>query len=174
MLQEGLAGLQDFTSYEEYLDSELEEQLRSMDAIDRAYHRLQLIWSFNPRRQLLMPSQFLQFKQITNPKAVTQEVSKKTSMFPELGALEELSLTESPGLHTLLYIHSVQDSGAEVSGHIDLTHRLADPGFLDSVRSKGSLCPAQGDVTFYNWASNSLRFRGRSKHSQCSGCTIEY
>ena len=52
----------------------------------------------------------------------------------------------------------VHPSGAEVSGHIDLTDRLTDPDFLPELRLRGGLVPVPGDLTFYNWRTSSLRF----------------
>ena len=157
-----MSGLEDFTSYEEYLDSKLEEQQRSPDAIDRAYHRLQLLWSFDPAKRLLTPSQFLTAKQAPRQEPREVQGSSRAGRRERVGrkagrGLEALGDIGREGEQTLLYVHVVHPSGAEVSGHIDLSHRLQDPGFRTKLQEKGTLCPAAGDITFYNWRSSSLR-----------------
>jgi hypothetical protein len=157
-----MSGLEDFSSYEEYLDSKLEEQQRSPDAIDRAYHRLQLLWSFEPAKRLLTPSQFLTAKQEPRQEPGEVQGSSRAGRRERLGreagrGLEALGDMGREGEQTLLYVHVVHPSGAEVSGHIDLSHRLQDPGFRSKLQQTGALCPAAGDITFYNWRSSSLR-----------------
>merc|ERR1712115_194676 len=69
-----------------------------------------------------------------------------------------LCASEERGQHTLLYIHVVCHTGTEVSGHVDLTHRLEDTQWIDTVRERGILAPNTGDVTLYNWRTGALRF----------------
>ena len=66
----------------------------------------------------------------------------------------------------------VHPSGAEVSGHIDLTNRLTDPDFLPELRLRGGLVPVPGDLTFYNWRTSSLRFLISTIERHVLGITI--
>ena len=146
-----------FDSYEEYLDSKLEETERRQDAIDRAYHRLQLLWSLDPQGPLLTDKEFNRAKEALGPeeKATARGSRELSEVVPRL---EQVCKEESKGQHLLLYLHLVHASGAEVSGHIDLSDRLTDPDFLPELRHRGALVPVPGDLTFYNWRTSSLRF----------------
>merc|ERR1712130_50487 len=146
-----------FASYEEYLDSKLEEAERRQDAIDRAYHRLQLLWTLDPQGPLLTDKEFNRAKEAMGPEEkATKRGSRELSQVVPM--LEQVSKEHSKGQHLLLYLHVVHPSGAEVSGHIDLTDRLTDPDFLPELRLRGGLVPVPGDLTFYNWRTSSLRF----------------
>ena len=146
-----------FDSYEEYLDSKLEETERRQDAIDRAYHRLQLLWSLDPQGPLLTDKEFNRAKEALGPeeKATARGSRELSEVVPRLEQV--CKQEESEGQHLLLYLHVVHASGAEVSGHIDLTDRLTDPDFLPELRHRGALVPVPGDLTFYNWRTSSLR-----------------
>ena len=147
-----------FDSYEEYLDSKLEEAERRQDGIDRAYHRLQLLWSLDPQGPLLTDKEFNRAKEALGPqeKATARGSRELSEVVPRLE--EVCKQEESDGQHLLLYLHVVHPSGSEVSGHIDLTDRLTDPDFLPELRHRGALVPVPGDLTFYNWRTSSLRF----------------
>ena len=127
-----------FASYEEYLDSKLEEAQRRQDAIDRAYHRLQLLWSLDPGGPLLTDKEFSRAKEALGPeeKATKRGNRDFSQVVPRL---EQVCQEESKDEHLLLYLHVVHESGAEVSGHIDLTDRLTDPDFLPELRHRGGL-----------------------------------
>ena len=121
-----------FDSYEEYLDSKLEETERRQDAIDRAYHRLQLLWSLDPQGPLLTDKEFNRAKEALGPeeKATARGSRELSEVVPRL---EQVCKEESKGQHLLLYLHVVHASGAEVSGHIDLSHRLGQEGLMEEV-----------------------------------------
>ena len=148
-----------FDNYEEYLDSKLEEAERRQDAIDRAYHRLQLLWTLDPQGPLLTDKEFNRAKEALGPeeKATKRGSRELSEVVPRLEQICKQQ-QESRGQHLLLYLHVVHASGAEVSGHIDLSDRLTDPEFLPELRHRGGLVPVPGDLTFYNWRTSSLRF----------------
>ena len=148
-----------FDNYEEYLDSKLEEAERRQDAIDRAYHRLQLLWTLDPQGPLLTDKEFNRAKEALGPeeKATKRGSRDLSEVVPRLEQICKQQ-EESGGQHLLLYLHVVHASGAEVSGHIDLSDRLTDPEFLPELRHRGGLVPVPGDLTFYNWSTSSLRF----------------
>jgi len=147
-----------FPTYEDYLDSKLEEGQRRQDAVDRAYHRLQLLWSLDPQGPLLTDKEFNQAKEAMGPEESTIDHGSGDLSKVLLPRLERVCKEAKEDHHLLLYLHVVHDSGAEVSGHIDLTDRLNNPAFLPELRHRGVLVPVPGDLTFYNWRTSSLRF----------------
>ena len=147
-----------FPTYEDYLDSKLEEGQRRQDAVDRAYHRLQLLWSLDPQGPLLTDKEFNQAKEAMGPEESTIDHGSGDLSKVLLPRLERVCKEAKEDHHLLLYLHVVHDSGAEVSGHIDLTDRLTNPAFLPELRHRGVLVPVPGDLTFYNWRTSSLRF----------------
>ena len=42
----------------------------------------------------------------------------------------------------------------EISGHIDLAHRMKCENILPYLNNEKKLLPRRGDLTFYNWLDN--------------------
>ena len=84
-----------FDSYEEYLDSKLEEAERRQDAIDRAYHRLQLLWSLDPQGPLLTDKEFNRAKEALGPqeKATARGSRELSEVVPRLEEVCALLVT---------------------------------------------------------------------------------
>ena len=80
---------------------------------------------------LLTASQFLRAKQGAGGE---RREERGVGSRGVVEGLERLCREEGRGgEHLLLYVHLEQSSGAEVSGHIDLSHRLGQEGLIEEV-----------------------------------------
>ncbi len=154
-----------FDTYEDYLDSQLtatdlgylgdEEMGRQLvelgyrgmgDTIRRE--------DFDSRKRLLIER--------TNQKSSAPKqlasLDRDLSGFPFLQALasrEELIRTGK--LTTIAFIRDFNSKGQEVSGYIDLAHRMRTEDFLPIFERRKRLMPKPSDLSYYNWETQLSR-----------------
>jgi hypothetical protein len=154
-----------FDTYEDYLDSQLtptdlgylgdEEMGRQLvelgyrgmgDTIRRE--------DFDSRKRLLIER--------TNQKSSAPKqlasLDRDLSGFPFLQALasrEELVRTGK--LTTIVFIRDFNSKGQEISGYIDLAHRMRTEDFLPIFDRRKQLLPKPSDLSYYNWETQLSR-----------------
>ena len=60
-------------------------------------------------------------------------------------------LVRTGKLTTILFIRDFNSKGQEVSGYIDLAHRLRTEDFVPIFERKKRLLPKPTDLSFFNW-----------------------
>lgn len=148
-----------FDSYEDYLDSQLTEtDLNYLDDEEMGRQLVELGYrgsgdtlrreDFEARKRLL--------HERTNQKSSIPRqlasVDRDFSDYPFLQALasrEELVRTGK--LTTIIFLRDYNNKGQEVSGYIDLAHRMRVEDFIPIFERRKKLLPKPSDLSYYNW-----------------------
>mmetsp|Transcript_29544 Transcript_29544/g.28275 ORF Transcript_29544/g.28275 Transcript_29544/m.28275 type:complete len:241 (+) Transcript_29544:138-860(+) len=151
-----------FDTYENYLDSQLtpadmnylEDDEMARQLVELGYRGLGDTIrrdDFEARKRLL--------RERTNQKhSVPKQLAslgKDLSQFPLLQALanrEELVRTGK--LTTIVFIRDKNAKGQEVSGYIDLAHRMRTEDFAPVFECRKRLLPKPSDLSYFNWDTN--------------------
>jgi len=151
-----------FDTYEDYLDSQLtstdmnylEDEEMARQLVELGYRGLGDTIrrdDFEARKKLL--------RERTNQKhSVPKQLAslgRDLSQFPLLQALasrEELVRTGK--LTTIVFIRDRNTKGQEVSGYIDLAHRMRTEDFTPVFECKKRLLPKPSDLSYFNWETN--------------------
>jgi hypothetical protein len=64
---------------------------------------------------------------------------------------EREELVRSGKLTTIIFIRDFNSKGQEVSGYIDLAHRMRTEDFVPIFEQRKKLLPKPADLSYYNW-----------------------
>ncbi len=79
-------------------------------------------------------------------------INKDLSQFPFLKALAEREeLVRTGKLTTIIFIRDFNAKGQEVSGYIDLAHRMRIEDFVPVFEQRKKLLPKPTDLSYFNW-----------------------
>jgi hypothetical protein len=151
--------VEQFDTYEDYLDSQLNETdlfyLEDED-IGRQLVELGYRGVGDAMKRDEFEARKLMLHERSNQKtAVPKQLAsldKDLTAYPFLQALanrEELVRTGK--LTTIIFIRDVNAKGQEVSGYIDYAHRLRTEDFVPYFEVKKKLLPKSSDLSFFNW-----------------------
>mmetsp|Transcript_1172 Transcript_1172/g.1538 ORF Transcript_1172/g.1538 Transcript_1172/m.1538 type:complete len:237 (-) Transcript_1172:101-811(-) len=148
-----------FESYEDYLDSQLtatdmgylEDEEMARQLVELGYRGLGDTLrreDFESRKKILLErtsQKHLIPKQLSS-------VDKDFSKFPFLQALADREeLVRTGKLTTIIFIRDFNSKGQEISGYIDLAHRMRIEDFAPIFEQRKRLLPKAADLSFYNW-----------------------
>eukprot|EP01035_Chromulina_nebulosa_P032397 gene32397-43283_t len=146
-----------FETYEDYLDSQLtandmgylEDEEMARQLVELGYRGLGDTLrreDFESRKKILMErtsQKHLIPKQLAS-------LDKDFSNFPFLQALADREeLIRTGKLTTIIFIRDFNSKGQEISGYIDLAHRMRVEDFVPIFEKR--LLPRAADLSFYNW-----------------------
>jgi len=148
-----------FTSYEDYLDSQITHQDRFYLEEDELARQLVEIGcrkgevlsreDFASRREAADNAKKARLQNV--PKELAS-ASKDLTDFPFLRYLAcREGLVGSGKLSTIIFIRDKNAKGQEISGYIDYGHRLKTENFEPYFERKKRLLPRPSDLSFYNW-----------------------
>mmetsp|Transcript_4753 Transcript_4753/g.13175 ORF Transcript_4753/g.13175 Transcript_4753/m.13175 type:complete len:242 (-) Transcript_4753:110-835(-) len=150
----------EFTTYEDYLDSQISAtDLYYLEDEDLARQLVEL--GYRGSGETLKREEFEQRKRAAEqarlsklraaPKALAS-AGKDVSASPFLAALAEREeMVRNGKLTTIIFIRDKNAKGQEVSGYIDFAHRLKAESFEPYFDFKRKLLPKPVDLSFYNW-----------------------
>jgi hypothetical protein len=150
----------DFESYEDYLDSQITEtDIYYLEDEDLARQLVEL--GYRGSGETLKREEFMARKKAveqarlnklrTTPKALAS-AGKDVTGFPFLASLAEREeMVRNGKLTTIVFIRDKNAKGQEVSGYIDYAHRLKMESFEPYFERKKKLMPRPTDLSFYNW-----------------------
>lgn len=148
-----------FETYEDYLDSQLtandmgylEDEEMARQLVELGYRGLGDTLrreDFESRKKILMErtsQKHLIPKQLAS-------LDKDFSDFPFLQALADREeLIRTGKLTTIIFVRDFNSKGQEISGYIDLAHRMRVEDFVPIFEQKKRLLPRAADLSFYNW-----------------------
>eukprot|EP00434_Breviolum_minutum_P045902 symbB.v1.2.041256.t1/scaffold7979.1/size8349/2 len=169
--------IEKFTTYEDYLDSQITPQDRFYLEEDELARQLVEIGcrkgevltreDFAARREAAENAkkagkscsaggfggvQFAPQARLQNAPKVLASAQKNLTDFPVLRhlAMRE-ELVRSGKLSTIIFIRDKNHRGQEISGYIDYGHRLKTENFEPYFERKKRLLPKSSDLSFYNW-----------------------
>jgi len=162
-----------FDTYEDYLDSQLtttdldylgdEEMARQL--VELGYRGLGDTIrreDFESRKRLLMERSN---QKLAVPKQLAS-IDRDLTEYPFLQALanrEELVRTGK--LTTIIFVRDFNNAGQEISGYIDLAHRMRTEDFVPIFDRRKKLLPKPTDLSYYNWETQ-LSTSNSSPHYQ--------
>lgn len=153
-----------FHSYEDYLASQITEQDRFfLEDDDVARSLVEL--GYRGGGDVLKRSEFEVRKRADREKHLHKDAAPKPlasmgrdlsgkPLLQALAAREEL--VRSGKLTVILYLSSTNAKGQEVSGYIDVGHRMRTEPFEPYFDGKRRLVPKPSDLSFYNWETQSM------------------
>jgi Domain of unknown function (DUF4464) len=155
----GLDVVEQFDTYEDYLDSQLTAtDMFYLEEEDVARHLVEL--GYRGSGDVIGRDDFAARKRIlaektnqkhTAPKQLAS-VDRDLSDFPFLQAIanrEELIRTGK--LTTIIFIRDSNSKGQEISGYIDLAQRLRTEDFKSIFDRRKKLLPKPTDLSYFNW-----------------------
>jgi len=148
-----------FTTYEDYLDSQITHQDRFY--LEDEELARQLVEIGCRKGEVLSREEF-------TARWEAAENAKKARLqnIPKELASAEKDLTDKPFLHqlgfreglvgtgklsTIIFIRDKNSKGQEISGYIDYGHRLKTENFEPYFDGKKRLLPRPSDLSFFNW-----------------------
>eukprot|EP00439_Symbiodinium_sp_Y106_P033541 s3652_g4.t1 len=151
--------IEKFTTYEDYLDSQITPQDRFYLEEDELARQLVEIGcrkgevltreDFAARREAAENAKKARLQ--SAPK-VLASAQKKLTDFPVLRHLAcREELVRSGKLSTIIFIRDKNHRGQDISGYIDYGHRLKTENFEPYFERKKRLLPKSSDLSFYNW-----------------------
>ena len=155
----GLDTLEQFATYEDYLDSQVSEtDMYYLEDEELARQLVELGYrgsgdtlkrdEFEARKRALRE----RGTQKANVPKQLASANKDLSQFPFLLALANREeLVRNGKLTTIIFIRDKNSKGQEVSGYIDFAHRLKTENFEPYFERKKKLMPRPSDLSFYNW-----------------------
>lgn len=148
-----------FTTYEDYLDSQitstdrfyLEEDELARQLVEIGCRKGEVLSreEFANRREA---AEQLKRAKLQNAPKVLSSAQKDLTDYPflrHLAAREEL--VRNGKLSTIIFIRDKNHKGQEISGYIDYGHRLKIENFEPYFERKKRLLPRPADLSFYNW-----------------------
>ena len=155
----GLDTLEQFATYEDYLDSQVSEtDMYYLEDEELARQLVELGYrgsgdtlkrdEFEARKRALRE----RGTQKANVPKQLASANKDLSQFPFLLALANREeLVRNGKLTTIVFLRDRNGKGQEVSGYIDYAHRLKTENFEPYFDRKKKLMPWPSDLSFYNW-----------------------
>jgi len=153
-------GFSEFPTYEDYLDSQItEKDLNYLQDEELARQLVEL--GYRGSGEALKREEFEQRKE-----EIEKEKFKQTHKAPKVLASANLNFDDSPFLRALadreemvrngkltsiIFIRDRNHKKQEISGYIDLAHRLKTEDFSTYFKKKKRLLPRPSDLSFYNW-----------------------
>lgn len=148
-----------FTSYEDYLDSQISDtDMFYLEDEDLARQLVEL--GYRGSGETLKREDFELRKKAEQDRStrktnVTKQLSslgKDLSQYTFLYALANREeLVRSGKLTCIIFIRDRNQKGQEVSGYIDFAHRLKAEDFEPYFEKKKRLMPKASDLSYYNW-----------------------
>mmetsp|Transcript_14550 Transcript_14550/g.22970 ORF Transcript_14550/g.22970 Transcript_14550/m.22970 type:complete len:244 (+) Transcript_14550:88-819(+) len=156
----GLDTVEQFETYEEYLDSQVTDaDMYFLEDEDLARQLVELGYrgsgdtlqreEFDARKRALRARST---QKSAAPKRLAGE-GKDLAAFPFLHALATREeLVRNGKLASIIFIRDRNAKGQEVSGYIDYAHRLrTEPAFGAYFERRKRLLPRPQDLSYYNW-----------------------
>jgi|Transcript_74127 hypothetical protein len=151
--------IENFTTYEDYLDSQITAQDRFYLEEDELARQLVEIGcrkgevlsreEFAARREAVETAKKARLQKAPKELASTGKDLTDWPFLRHLAAREEL--VRNGKLSTIIFIRDKNTKGQEISGYIDYGHRLKTEGFEPYFERKKRLLPRPSDLSFYNW-----------------------
>jgi hypothetical protein len=152
--------LEQYADYESYLDAHMsEEDLFYLE--DKELARQLIEVGYHGKSEILTREQFInrkkaideakKNKEANQPKALSHAGCKFADS-PFLKALAEREeLVRNGRMTTIIFIRDNTNCKNEISGYIDLAHRLKTDDFKLYFEGKKVMLPRQTDLSYYNW-----------------------
>lgn len=151
--------IENFTTYEDYLDSQITAQDRFYLEEDELARQLVEIGcrkgevlsreEFAARREAAENAKKARLQNAPKILASAQKDLTDWPFLRHLAAREEL--VRNGKLSTIVFIRDKNAKGQEISGYIDYGHRLKTESFEPIFERKKRLLPRPSDLSFYNW-----------------------
>ncbi|CAM9137041.1 unnamed protein product [Ectocarpus fasciculatus] len=169
----GLDVVEQFDTYEDYLDSQLTStDLNYLEDEDMARQLVELGYrglgdtirreDFEARKRLL-------YERSNQKHALPKQLASLDKDFSKLPFLQALAtreeLVRTGKMTTVIFIRDFNSKGQEVSGYIDYAHRLRTEDFVPYFDRKKRLLPKPTDLSYYNWETQ-LSTSNSSPHYQ--------
>merc|ERR1719198_2297588 len=148
-----------FTTYEDYLDSQITGQDRFYLEEDELARQLVEIGcrkgevlsreEFAARREAAEQLKKARLQNAPKELASAQKDLTDFNFLRHLAAREEM--VRNGKLSTIIFIRDKNAKGQEISGYIDYGHRLKSDNFEYYFERKKRLLPRPSDLSFYNW-----------------------
>jgi hypothetical protein len=155
----GADSLEQFATYEDYLDSQISEtDMYYLEDEDLARQLVEL--GYRGTGETLKREEFEARKkaekerhtQKANVPKQLASAGKDLSQFPFLLALSNREeLVRNGKLTSIIFIRDKNQKGQEVSGYIDFAHRLKTENFEPYFECRKKLMPKPTDLSYYNW-----------------------
>lgn len=152
--------LERFQSYEQYLDDHmsdedlfyLEDKELARQLIEVGYHgKGEILTREQFAKRIDAIAQAKKNKNANQPKALSH-AGCKIAHSPFLTALAEREeLVRNGRMTTIIFIRDQKKGKNEISGYIDLAHRLKTDDFKLIFEGKKTLLPKPSDLSYYNW-----------------------
>lgn len=148
-----------FSTYEDYLDSQVSE-LDIFYLQDEELARQLIELGYRGSGDVLKRDEFEARKKADREKHMNKDVAPKplASMGKDLSArpfLQALAareeLVRNGKLTCIIFVRDSNAKGQEVSGYIDFSHRLKLEEFEPYFEGKKKLLPRPSDLSYYNW-----------------------
>lgn len=148
-----------FETYEDYLDSQLtpndmgylEDEEMARQLVELGYRGLGDTIrreDFEARKKILVERSS---QKHLVPKELTS-LDKDVTGMPFLKALADREeLIRTGKLTTIIFIRDYNTKGQEISGYVDLAHRMRSEDFTPVFEQKKRLLPKSSDLSYYNW-----------------------
>jgi len=149
-----------YDTYEDYLDSQLTAtDLGYLDDEEMARQLVELGYrglgdtirreDFEMRKRMLHERTNNQKHSVPRQLASIERDYTNYPFLQALASREELVRTGK--LTTIIFLRDFNSKGQEVSGYIDLAHRLRTDDFVPIFDRKKRLLPKPSDLSYYNW-----------------------
>jgi len=155
----GVDSLEQYATYEDYLDSQISEtDMYYLEDEDLARQLVEL--GYRGTGETLKRAEFEARKkaekerhtQKTNVPKQLASAGKDLTGYSFLQNLEQREeLVRNGKLTTIIFIRDKNHKGQEVSGYIDFAHRLKTEAFEPYFLCKKKLMPKPTDLSYYNW-----------------------
>eukprot|EP01041_Mallomonas_annulata_P013300 gene13300-28166_t len=171
--QASLDVVEQFDTYEDYLDSQLTEtDLGYLEDEDMARQLVELGYrgqgdtirreDFESRKRLL-------HERTSQKHSLPKQLASVDRDFNNFLFLQALAtreeLVRTGKLTTIIFIRDFNGKGQEVSGYIDYAHRLRTEDFVPYFERRKRLLPKPTDLSYYNWETQ-LSTSNSSPHYQ--------
>jgi len=151
--------IEKFTTYEDYLDSQITHQDRFYLEEDELARQLVEIGcrkgevlsreEFAARREAALNAKKARMNNVAKELASAEKELADFPLLRHLACREEL--VRNGKLSTIIFIRDKNTKGQEISGYIDYQHRLKTENFEPYFGRKKRLLPRPSDLSFYNW-----------------------
>jgi len=152
--------LAEFETYENYLDAQVKERdLQYLEDEEVARHLVEL--GYLGTGEALKREEFEARKRELEEAANKEKHKEKKRLAsagldfkgkPFLQALADREESIRDGkLTSILFIRDKNKTGQEISGYIDLAHRLKTEDFVPYFTGQKRLLPRPSDLSYYNW-----------------------
>jgi hypothetical protein len=159
MASQGFDIVEQFDTYEDYLDSQLspgdlfylEDEETARQLVELGYRGVGDTIrreDFDERKGLLMERTN---QKLTAPKRLASAVCdlQNSPLLQELASREEL--VRSGKLTTIIFIRHYNSKRQEISGYIDYAQRLRTDDFAAIFEGRKMLLPKPSDLSYFNW-----------------------